>query len=410
MRISANGERQMFPVQTKSRRNSSSASLRRCRPTRPWCTTARRRSSPSCGSGREMSLTECLASPKGLRQRSPLWSRSDPLGDHGGDTTARRTAKYDRGTASGPRQRRTTRHGPAPHAARPHDAPTPQPIPERLRWQDRYKAGVVGVDLAALSPPLRSTRRGVTPAARRSSSPAPSSWRSPLAALRVARAWEPSVLGQGSLEFTRLLRGFVGAAVVVALVGLALDLPQARPWVFGVLPFAGALAVGGRMLLRKRLHRLRGQGRAMARVLAVGTEDAVTALVDRTRRAPHHGWQVAGVCTPTGAGPGGSPTVNGVPVVGDLDTVAALALDGPLRRRLRRADPRLDPEAAPAARLGPGGQPHPAGRRPRADGDRRPAAARRERRRASAPAPDPPHLRRSATAAQGRHRPARGAG
>ena len=62
------------------------------------------------------------------------------------------------------------------------------------------------------------------------------------AVLAAARAWEPIVLGQGSVEFTRLLRAFVGSAVLVALVGLAVQLPETRPWVFGVLPLAGLFA------------------------------------------------------------------------------------------------------------------------------------------------------------------------
>ena len=66
----------------------------------------------------------------------------------------------------------------------------------------------------------------------------------------------------------------------------------------------------------------------MARVLAVGTPESVTALIERTRRAPHHGWRVDGVCTPTGAGPDGHALIDNVAVVGDLDTVAALALRG----------------------------------------------------------------------------------
>ena len=145
-------------------------------------------------------------------------------------------------------------------------------------------------------------------------------------ALAAARAWDGSVLGQGSMEFTRLLHGFVGAGVVIALCGLALQLYQARPWVFAVLPLAGTLALLGRLAARRRLHRLRAEGEAMAKVLAVGTKDSVAALVERTRRAPHHGWQIAGVCTPTGTA--GGTTVGGVSVVGDLDAVAALALDG----------------------------------------------------------------------------------
>ena len=46
--------------------------------------------------------------------------------------------------------------------------------------------------------------------------------------LSLARAWEPSVLGQGSHEFARLLRGFLTAAVIVALVSLATQRPCSR--------------------------------------------------------------------------------------------------------------------------------------------------------------------------------------
>jgi exopolysaccharide biosynthesis polyprenyl glycosylphosphotransferase len=145
--------------------------------------------------------------------------------------------------------------------------------------------------------------------------------------LGLARAWDTAVLGQGSLEFTRLLRGFFGAAVTVGLVGLALELPLARPWAFGVLPIAALLAAGSRAALRIRLHRQRRDGHAMANVLAVGTEDAVGALIERTRSAPHHGWRITGVCTPTG-GAGGQGDVRGVPVVGDLDAVATLVRQG----------------------------------------------------------------------------------
>ncbi|WP_345602719.1 sugar transferase [Pseudonocardia adelaidensis] len=149
-----------------------------------------------------------------------------------------------------------------------------------------------------------------------------------VAALGVARAWDPLVLGHGSAEFSRLLRGFVGAAVVVALVSLASQLPAGRPWVFGVLPIAGALATAGRLGLRWELHRRRREGAAMASLLAVGTEAAVETLVAQTRRAPHEGWVVAAACTPTGRGPDGGWLLAGVPVIGDLDAVAALTRSG----------------------------------------------------------------------------------
>jgi lipopolysaccharide/colanic/teichoic acid biosynthesis glycosyltransferase len=89
-----------------------------------------------------------------------------------------------------------------------------------------------------------------------------------------------------------------------------------------------ALAVAGRGALRLWLHRLRRQGRAMSTVLAVGAADGVAALVDRTRGAPGMGWRIDGACTPTGAGIDGTAMIAGVPVVGDLDAVASLALTG----------------------------------------------------------------------------------
>ena len=207
-------------------------------------------------------------------------------------------------------------------------SPAMRPPLASLQWLRRYTASIVGVDLAAVL--AASTAYQIWGHATSGSVIVAGAGVSAVtvAALRIARAWESSVLGQGSLEFTRLLRGFVGAAVVIGLAGLALQRPEARPWVFAVLPLSFALATTGRMVLRKRLHRNRAAGRAMSRVLAVGTDEAVASLIERTRRSPHHGWRVEGACTPAGTGPDESSTINDVPVVGDLDTVAAFALEG----------------------------------------------------------------------------------
>jgi lipopolysaccharide/colanic/teichoic acid biosynthesis glycosyltransferase len=89
-----------------------------------------------------------------------------------------------------------------------------------------------------------------------------------------------------------------------------------------------ALVVVGHVALRARLHHLRRHGRAMSTILAVGSADEVGALIVRTRCRPGLGWRIDAACTPTGTGPAGAPGVAGVPVIGDLDTVAALALNG----------------------------------------------------------------------------------
>jgi lipopolysaccharide/colanic/teichoic acid biosynthesis glycosyltransferase len=89
-----------------------------------------------------------------------------------------------------------------------------------------------------------------------------------------------------------------------------------------------ALAVCGRAALHTWVHHLRRHGRAMSTVLAVGTADGVAALVARTVGAPRLGWRIDGACTPTGTGVDGAVGIAGVPVVGDLDGVASLALAG----------------------------------------------------------------------------------
>ena len=87
-----------------------------------------------------------------------------------------------------------------------------------------------------------------------------------------------------------------------------------------------ALAIAGRGALHLWLHHLRRHGHAMTTVLAVGSAEGVAALVARTRGAPGLGWRIDGACTSTGAGIDGAPGIAGVPVVGDLDAVASLAL------------------------------------------------------------------------------------
>lgn len=199
----------------------------------------------------------------------------------------------------------------------------------RPRWETRYAQGVAATDLAAMAvslglhkwwgqPPGHDLRIGlglglVTLTAT---------------ICGLTRTWDPSILGQGSEEFNRLLRALVTLAVVVGLVGLALKLPEVRPYVFGVIPVAFILAAVGRLMLRRVVHRRRRNGVCMHEVLAVGTEDAVAKLILRTRRATHNGWVVTGVCIPSGAGADGGPTILDVPVVGDLDSVPEVVGNG----------------------------------------------------------------------------------
>ena len=92
------------------------------------------------------SLTECLGTPKGPPSGLPLRSRQDPQGDLGGDTTEgepRSMPAELRRDLGGVGRHATV---PLPAQRAPH-APVSQPAPDRLRWQQRYTAGVVAVDV-----------------------------------------------------------------------------------------------------------------------------------------------------------------------------------------------------------------------------------------------------------------------
>ena len=74
-----------------------------------------------------------------------------------------------------------------------------------------------------------------------------------------------------------------------------------------------------------------GRGRFMHPMLAVGTVESVADVILRTRRDPQTGWNVRAACTPTGTGHDGAGDILGVPVVGDLDSVAETVREGGYR-------------------------------------------------------------------------------
>ena len=204
------------------------------------------------------------------------------------------------------------------------------------------------------------------------------------------------VLGQGSEEFSRVIRAVVTSAVILGLLGLAFKPLRPRPWVFGLMPLAGRSPWSSGCCLRMRLHRLRDRGECTLPVLAVGEVDS--------RHRPHRphrgvttrrGWVVSGVCTPTGdrARRGGRRS----------GRAGARRPRRGRRRRARRATTGSSPSAP--RRAGRSRRLHQlawdledarrrAGRRPRPHGDRRPAAARRPRRRAPAAAAHPTDVHR----------------
>lgn len=210
----------------------------------------------------------------------------------------------------------------------------PVASPPDTRWESRYRRLVIASDVVAVTAvvPVGHVLGLGTYAPNLGGNISP--WLGAFSAvlafccLYLARTWDPRILGQGSEEFSRLVRAMLTAAVVLGLAGLALEVGAVRPWVFGLIPLMGAVSLLGRYLLRRRLHRQRALGRSVHSGLVVGSVESVTDLIVRTRREPYNGWVVRAVCTPEGTGPDGAPHILGVPVVGDLDSVADSARRG----------------------------------------------------------------------------------
>ncbi|MDL5159170.1 sugar transferase [Actinomycetospora termitidis] len=136
-------------------------------------------------------------------------------------------------------------------------------------------------------------------------------------AFALGRCWHPVMVSSGGLECSRIVASGTGALLVLALTEVALKDYRLQPYTLFVLPAAVLAVLAGRGVARAVLHRQRRRGLGLTNVLAVGSCESVTNLVERTRRAPEFGWTVVGACTPTGSG-----ECAGVPVVGDLDEVA----------------------------------------------------------------------------------------
>lgn len=167
--------------------------------------------------------------------------------------------------------------------------------------------------------------------------------------VRLVGGYDRRFLGEGPDEYRRVFQATLGMASAVAIIAYATQTPVARAYVMVGIPTAGVLALGVRFLLRKRLHRLRYEGKCMRRVVAVGHWGAILELHGQLSRGPHHGMKIVAACVPADGREYLPPQFDGFPVLGDFsevpqvvravdaDTVAVLAcpeFDGVALRRL----------------------------------------------------------------------------
>ena len=137
---------------------------------------------------------------------------------------------------------------------------------------------------------------------------------------RLAGGYDVRFIGTGSDEFRKVLNAGVSLTAAVAIFSYLVNIDLSRAYVLIALPTVTLFDLAARYGMRKRLHKLRGTGRCMLSVVAVGHESAVADLVKELGRDRYHGMTVVGACV---AHPSEGDEVAGVPVYGDLDDVTA---------------------------------------------------------------------------------------
>jgi exopolysaccharide biosynthesis polyprenyl glycosylphosphotransferase len=224
-----------------------------------------------------------------------------------------------------------------PLRAVPSSGDAGHPAPQRAgrRWETRYHAALVGVDLGFVAAAaVLGSELGIgggSPFGRDGSLVLAAVTAVALAvSLAAHRVWEPRILGAGSEEYSRVFRATLATAMSLGLLALAVGVESLRGWVFVVVPATGVAMLLGRWTLRRALHSRRSTQHCLHPVLAVGPPEWVVDMLARTSRAPHHGWIIEAACTPSGAEEvlHGDDTDLRVPVVGDFDAVKRTVWSG----------------------------------------------------------------------------------
>ncbi|MET0863810.1 MAG: sugar transferase [Nakamurella sp.] len=150
-----------------------------------------------------------------------------------------------------------------------------------------------------------------------------------LLALNVSGSRDPKAIGEGSVEYKRVINATFAVFGLVAIASYLFQLELPRSYLLVMMP-AGLLALlTSRFIWRRWLHIQRDSGAYMSQVLAVGNIHTVTELLRDLRRAPRAGYKVIGVCLSQGSKPvdadgGQLLSIDGVPILGGLDQVATM--------------------------------------------------------------------------------------
>jgi len=162
---------------------------------------------------------------------------------------------------------------------------------------------------------------------------APIATRHTIASLILVACWfvvltsygtrDSRIIGQGSLEYKRVLESSLMLFGTFAIMAVALRLDLGRSFVLTAFPTAAVALVISRWAWRQWLVNKRRRGEYTASALLVGSRESVLHLAERLSRLPSAGYKPVGACVPNARA---GETIHGIPVVGSLTRVES-ALD-----------------------------------------------------------------------------------
>ena len=117
-----------------------------------------------------------------------------------------------------------------------------------------------------------------------------------LAIVAMVDGYDVRFIGVGSNEFRRVLNAGLILTAGIAFISYAAKAQLARGYVVVAFPALTVLDLAARYVLRKRLHRLRGLGAFMQKIVIAGYPDVVADIIMQLRREPYHGLTVVAAC------------------------------------------------------------------------------------------------------------------
>lgn len=119
-----------------------------------------------------------------------------------------------------------------------------------------------------------------------------------LAVLRIAQTYDRRIVGNGSAEYTRVLRACCAFFGFLAVVDLLFNISIARGYLAVVFPMGTLGLLVARRGCRIWLAHSRRNGLYLSRMLIVGDAESAVPLVQRVLRNPDLGYDVVGLCLP----------------------------------------------------------------------------------------------------------------